>query len=55
MGIKEISVPRDADAAAMEQARLDLEATLNECMRRAYQIVGRPDACPPPVTGASSG
>ncbi|MGJ4997974.1 lysophospholipid acyltransferase family protein [Bradyrhizobium sp. HKCCYLS3077] len=49
VGIKEINVPRSADAAMMEQARLDLEATLNECMRRAYAIVGRPDACPPPV------
>ncbi|CCD85045.1 conserved hypothetical protein [Bradyrhizobium sp. ORS 285] len=56
VGIKEINVPRDADAAMMEQARLDLEATLNECMRRAYEIVGRPEACPPPVTsGADSG
>src|SRR5256885_1784891 len=56
VGIKEIYVPRDANAAMMEQARLDLEATLNECMRRAYEIVGRPEACPAPVTtGASSG
>lgn len=55
VGIKEINVPRDADAAMMEEARLDLEATLNECMRRAYEIVGRPEACPPPVaSGASS-
>jgi lysophospholipid acyltransferase (LPLAT)-like uncharacterized protein len=56
VGIKEIYVPRDANAAMMEQARLDLEATLNDCMRRAYEIVGRPEACPAPVTsGASSG
>jgi lysophospholipid acyltransferase (LPLAT)-like uncharacterized protein len=46
VGIKEISVPPDADAAAMEQLRLDLEATLNEATRRAYEIIGRPDEYP---------
>ncbi|CCE04316.1 conserved hypothetical protein [Bradyrhizobium sp. STM 3843] len=46
VGIKEISVPPDADAATMEQLRLDLEATLNECTRRAYEIIGRPEDCP---------
>src|SRR4029079_6059671 len=29
VGIKKINVPRDADAAMMDEARLDLEATLN--------------------------
>lgn len=46
VGIKEISVPPDADAATMEQLRLDLEATLNEATRRAYEIIGRPDEYP---------
>jgi lysophospholipid acyltransferase (LPLAT)-like uncharacterized protein len=43
VGIKEINVPPDADAATMEQLRLDLEETLNEATRRAYAIVGRPE------------
>jgi hypothetical protein len=43
VGIKEINVPPDADAAAMEQLRLELEATLNEATRRAYAMVGRPE------------
>jgi lysophospholipid acyltransferase (LPLAT)-like uncharacterized protein len=43
VGIKEINVPPDADAAMMEELRLDLEATLNEATRRAYAMVGRPD------------
>jgi lysophospholipid acyltransferase (LPLAT)-like uncharacterized protein len=43
VGIKEINVPPDADAAAMEKLRLDLEDTLNEATRRAYTIVGRPE------------
>ena len=46
VGIKEINVPRDADAAMMEQLRLDLEATLNEATRRAYEIIGRPEESP---------
>ena len=46
VGIKEISVPPDADAATMERLRLDLEATLNEATRRAYAIIGRPDEAP---------
>ncbi len=46
VGIKEINVPPDADAAMMEQLRLDLEATLNEATRRAYEIIGRPDEYP---------
>ena len=43
VGIKEINVPPDADAAAMEQLRLELEATLNEANRRAYAMLGRPE------------
>jgi len=46
VGIKEISVPPDADAATMEQLRLDLEATLNEATRRAYAVIGRPHEAP---------
>lgn len=46
VGIKEINVPPDADAATMEQLRLELEATLNEATRRAYEIIGRPDEYP---------
>jgi lysophospholipid acyltransferase (LPLAT)-like uncharacterized protein len=46
VGIKEINVPPDADAAMMEQLRLDLEATLNEATRRAYEIIGRPEESP---------
>jgi lysophospholipid acyltransferase (LPLAT)-like uncharacterized protein len=44
VGIEEISVPRDADAATMERLRLRLEAYLNEATRRAYARVGRPEA-----------
>jgi len=36
-----IMVPPDADAAAMEQLRARLEATLNEATKRAYAQVGR--------------
>jgi lysophospholipid acyltransferase (LPLAT)-like uncharacterized protein len=43
VGIEEISVPPDADAAAMERLRLQLEANLNEATRRAYAQVGRPE------------
>ena len=46
VGIKEINVPRDADAATMERLRLDLEETLNEATRRAYAMIGRPDEYP---------
>ena len=46
VGIKEINVPLDADAATMERLRLDLEATLNEATRRAYAIIGRPEEAP---------
>jgi lysophospholipid acyltransferase (LPLAT)-like uncharacterized protein len=44
VGIEEISVPKDADAATMERLRLRLEAYLNEATRRAYAKVGRPEA-----------
>jgi lysophospholipid acyltransferase (LPLAT)-like uncharacterized protein len=43
VGIKEINVPPDADAAMMEELRLDLETTLNEATRLAYVMVGRPE------------
>ena len=44
VGIEEINVPRDADAATMERLRLRLEAYLNEATRLAYAKVGRPEA-----------
>jgi lysophospholipid acyltransferase (LPLAT)-like uncharacterized protein len=44
VGIKEINVPPDADAAEMERLRLELEATLNDATRRAYAMVGRPES-----------
>lgn len=44
IGIEEINVPKDADAATMERLRLRLEAYLNEATRRAYAKVGRPEA-----------
>jgi lysophospholipid acyltransferase (LPLAT)-like uncharacterized protein len=43
VGIEEINVPPDADAATMEELRLKLENILNEATRRAYAMVGRPD------------
>jgi lysophospholipid acyltransferase (LPLAT)-like uncharacterized protein len=46
VGIKEISVPPDADAATMERLRLEVEATLNEATRRAYAMVGRAEEHP---------
>ena len=42
VGIKEISVPPDADAATMERLRQEVEDTLNEANRIAYAMVGRP-------------
>lgn len=42
-GSEVINVPRDADAATMEELRVTLETQLNEVTRRAYAIVGRPD------------
>jgi lysophospholipid acyltransferase (LPLAT)-like uncharacterized protein len=44
VGIEEINVPRDADAATMERLRLRLETYLNEATRLAYAKVGRPEA-----------
>jgi hypothetical protein len=41
VGIEEINVPPDADAATMEELRLKLESILNEATRRAYAMVGR--------------
>ncbi|MDB5486060.1 MAG: hypothetical protein JWR29_1964 [Tardiphaga sp.] len=38
-----INVPPDADSALMETLRLQLEATLNDVTRRAYEQVGRSD------------
>ncbi|WFU42494.1 lysophospholipid acyltransferase family protein [Bradyrhizobium sp. CB82] len=43
VGIKEIIVPPDADAATMEALRHELEETLNEATRRAYAQLGRPE------------
>jgi lysophospholipid acyltransferase (LPLAT)-like uncharacterized protein len=43
VGLEEVYVPPDADAAKMEELRLKLEAILNEVTRRAYEIVGRPE------------
>ncbi len=39
-----IIVPPDADAETMEKLRLQLESYLNEATRRAYAMVGRPEA-----------
>jgi lysophospholipid acyltransferase (LPLAT)-like uncharacterized protein len=41
VGIEEINVPPNADAATMEQLRQKLENILNEATRRAYAMVGR--------------
>ena len=38
-----VTVPADADDAAMEVLRVQLEASLNEVNRRAYALVGLPD------------
>jgi lysophospholipid acyltransferase (LPLAT)-like uncharacterized protein len=43
VGIEEIYVPPDADAATMEKKRVQLEQILNEATRRAYAQVGRPE------------
>jgi lysophospholipid acyltransferase (LPLAT)-like uncharacterized protein len=43
VGVGPISVPPDADAATMEELRVQLEANLNEATRRAYAQVGRPE------------
>jgi lysophospholipid acyltransferase (LPLAT)-like uncharacterized protein len=43
-GVDAIVVPPDADAETMEKCRLQLETYLNEATRRAYAMVGRPEA-----------
>jgi len=43
-GVDAIFVPPDADAETMEKCRLQLETYLNEAARRAYAMVGRPEA-----------
>jgi len=43
VGIEEVNVPPDADASTMEEYRQKLEDVLNECTRRAYEMVGRPE------------
>ena len=43
VGIEQVIVPPDADAATMERLRQQLEANLNEATRRAYARVGRLD------------
>jgi lysophospholipid acyltransferase (LPLAT)-like uncharacterized protein len=43
VGIEEVFVPADADAATMEKLRQQLEVNLNEATRRAYARVGRPE------------
>lgn len=40
---KSVRVPADADDAAMEALRVQLQDNLNEVTRRAYAIVGRAD------------
>src|SRR5260370_5375699 len=44
VGIEEVFVPADADAATMEKLRQHLEANLNEATRRAYTRASRPEA-----------
>src|ERR1700759_4606429 len=44
VGIEELHVPPDADAAVMEQCRQKLEVILNQATERAYELVGRPCA-----------
>jgi lysophospholipid acyltransferase (LPLAT)-like uncharacterized protein len=43
VGIDQVVVPPDADAATMEKLRLHLEQMLNEATRRACAQVGRPE------------
>ena len=42
-----ISVPRDADEAALEASRLEVERELNRVTARAYEIVDRGGSAPP--------
>jgi len=44
VGIAAVFVPPDADAEIMEKCRLQVETYLNEASRRAYAMVGRPEA-----------
>ena len=44
-----VYVPRDADEAQLEAARLEIERELNEATRRAYEAVGRDVANATPV------
>jgi lysophospholipid acyltransferase (LPLAT)-like uncharacterized protein len=44
VGIETIYVPPDADAETMERLRAKVEAVLNETTRRAYALIGRPEA-----------
>ena len=44
VGIDAVNVPPDADAETMERLRLEVEIYLNEATRRAYAMVGRPEA-----------
>ena len=44
---KTISVPRDADAAALEAARQQVESELNRATKRAYEIADRTESRTP--------
>jgi hypothetical protein len=44
VGIDAVEVPPDADAETMERLRQQVETYLNEATRRAYALVGRPEA-----------
>lgn len=44
VGIETVVVPPDADAETMERLRQQVETYLNEATRRAYALVGRPEA-----------
>lgn len=44
VGIDAVVVPADADAETMERLRQQVETYLNEATRRAYALVGRPEA-----------
>ena len=42
-----IYVPKDADSAALEAARLHVENELNRLTARAYEIADRKGSAPP--------
>ena len=44
VGIDAVFVPPDADGETMERLRIQVETYLNEASRRAYAMVGRPEA-----------